>query len=297
MEQLLEKDKQSKLRELYDDTEFSDDFYGLSLNPGLTEQEIKEAQLFATMAHGVMLVTGRPGQGKDLFAHSFAYLIKRYFSNRKVFLDHKPKSLFGEYTPFTPDFLLREIKKMGQKADIDIETDEEGNIQGSIEKQKKIAARTEELIKNWLQDGSEGQVMLQNGILVLGELKRWCYNRNPHNPLNKFIGGLCSIWRHLDLLIIGITPQMHEIDQYTFLYYVTHWADCSWSITRPFTTDVKIRRGQYLDPSRGVFGVALKPIIFHVDGKKPRPFLGGKGFFDLYNSKNYTNLQPVLRRR
>ncbi len=284
-------------RDLYDDTEFADDYYALNVNPDLTRQEIEEAKLFSTMAHGVMLVTGRPGQGKDLWAHSYSYLIKRYFSNRKIFLDHKPKSLFGEYTPFTPDFMQAEITKMGKRANIDTETDEEGNFTGSERKQKQKSHQMTEAVRDWLEDGSEGQVLLQNGILVLGELKRWCYNRRPHNPLNVLVGGICSIWRHLDLLIIGVTPQMHEIDQYTFLYYVTHWADCSWSISRPFTTDVKIRRGQYLDSTRGVFGVALKPIVFHVDGKKPRHFLGDKGFFDLYNSKNYTNLQPALRRR
>jgi hypothetical protein len=139
------------------------------------------------------------------------------------------------------------------------------------------------------------EVLFQGAVIYLSELKRYCYNRNPHNPVNKFVGSLCTVWRHLDCLIIGTHVQKHEIDRYSFLEYVTHWAKCSWSLTRPDTTDVTITRGAFIGAS-GVYDVAAKPIILHVDGGKSRSLLEGKRFYDLYPTKNMVNLKPVIRK-
>lgn len=248
-----------------------------------TRLQKKEIEFLKTIYRGVMLVTGKPRSGKDLFAVSLCKLNKYYF-RRPILLDFKPKRLFGEYRYFSPVMMVQEINKMAKMAAVD--------MQESLE--EKLSKKDENIFadatKEWMQ-GNE--VMFQGAILYLSELKRYCYNRNPHSRMNKFIGSLCTIWGHLDLLIVGTHVQAHEIDRYSFLNYVTHWVNCSWSLTRTNTTDAKISRGTYLS-EQGMFDVALKPIIYHVDGGAPREFLSGGNFFSLYNTKNMVNLRPVM---
>jgi hypothetical protein len=76
---------------------------------------------------------------------------------------------------------------------------------------------------------------------------------------------------------------------------VSHWAKCSWSLSRPHTTDVKISRGAFIG-ANDVYNVEGKSLVLHVDGAKPRPFLDGHSFFDLYHTKNMVNLKPVIRK-
>lgn len=269
----------------YDDTDL-ENLYEIPIrikNP--TWKQKKEIELLKTMYRGVMLVTGKPRQGKDLFGTSFSYLNKFYFG-RPIMLDFKPKRLFGEYIFFDPRVMLQEINKMAKAASLNHLTDIEETLTA---KQAEVFS---DASKDWLE---ENETRFQNVILYLSELKRYCYNRNPHNRMNKFIGQLCTIWGHLDMLIIGTHVQAREIDQFTFLHYVTHWVNCAWSLSRPNTTCARISRGTYLS-EQGMFDVALKPFIYNVDGGQPRDMLGGKRFFDLYNSKNMINLKPVVQK-
>lgn len=267
----------------YDDTDL-ENLYEIPVtieNP--TRIQRKEIEFLKTLYRGIMLVTGKPRSGKDLFGTSFTYLNKLYFG-RPVMLDFKPKRLFGEYIPFDPKVLIQEINIMAKASAI--------HVSGDLE--EAMSLKEEDYFNNsskeWLENN---ETRFKNAILYLSELKRYCYNRNPHNRINKFIGSLCTIHGHLDLLILGTHVQAHEIDQYTYLNYVTFWAKCNWSLTRPNTTNVLISRGTYLT-EQGSFDVSLKPVLYHVDGGMPRSFLAGKGFFDIYNSKNSVNLMPVL---
>jgi hypothetical protein len=251
----------------------------LQIREELGWRERKEAEFLRTIGKGVMLVTGNPGSGKDLFAVSISYLNKYYFG-RRVMLDFRPKIAFGEYSLFNVKVMMQEIEKMAKEAQTEGASDEETD--------KIVVNASEKFIER-------NEVLFQGAVIYLSELKRYCYNRNPHNPVNKFVGSLCTVWRHLDCLIIGTHVQKHEIDRYSFLEYVTHWAKCSWSLTRPDTTDVTITRGAFIGAS-GVYDVAAKPIILHVDGGKSRSLLEGKRFYDLYPTKNMVNLKPVIRK-
>lgn len=264
-----------------DELEDLDDF---PLRNGLSYKARREAEFLYTIARGVMLITGQPGSGKDLFGIGLSAMNKYYF-NRKILLDFIPKRAFGEYTLFNARVMMDEINKMARQAGV------EGFEEGKDNKEKEDIA--EDLGKKWVEN--EGETILKGSVLYLSELKRYCYNRNPHNPFNKFIGSICTVWRHLDLLILGTHVQKHEIDQYSYLAYVSHWAKCSWSISQPDTSDVKINRGAFIGASN-VYNVEGKPIIMHVDGAKPRAFLNGKRFYDLYHTKSMVNLKPVLRR-
>ncbi len=266
---------------------YADEIEGLEdfpLREGLSRKAKKEAEFLYSIARGVMLITGQPGSGKDLFGISLAALNKYYF-DRRILLDFIPRRAFGNYSLFNAKVMMQEIDKMAKMAGV------ENFESGKDKKEKEEIA--EDLGKKWVE--GEGEALLKGSMLYLSELKRYCYNRNPHNPFNKFIGSICTVWRHLDLLVIGTHVQKHEIDRFSFLAYVSHWAKCSWSLSRPHTTDVKITRGAFIGAS-DVYNVESKPIIMHVDGDKPRSFLGGKRFFDLYHTKNMVNLKPVLRR-
>jgi len=258
-----------------------DDF---PLREGLGYRARKGAEFLYSIARGVMLVTGKPGSGKDLFGVALAAMNKYYF-DRRILLDFLPRRAFGEYTLFNAKVMMQEINKMARLAGV--EGIEESN--DNKEKDEFI----DEASKKWVEN--EGEVLLKNGVLYLSELKRYCYNRNPHNPFNKLVGAICTQWRHLDLLIIGTHVQKHEIDQYSYLAYVSHWAKCSWSLTRPNTTDVKISRGAFIGVNN-VYDVVSKPVSMHVDGGKPREFLKGKRFYDLYYTRNMVNLKPVVRK-
>lgn len=271
------KDNQIQFAEELDEME---DF---PLRSGLDWRSKKEAEFLRTIARGVMLVTGQPGSGKDLFGISVSSLNKYYF-NRRILLDFTPRKAFGQYTLFNAKVMMQEINKMAKMAGT------ENYLTSKDEKEKD--GITEELGKKWVE--GEGEALLKGSILYLSELKRYCYNRNPHNPFNKFIGSINSIWRHLDLLVIGTHVHKHEIDQYSYLEYVTHWAKCSWSLTRPNTTDVKINRGAFIG-ANNVYNMEGKPVILHIDGDKHREALNGHSFYELYHTKNMVNLKPVLR--
>lgn len=261
-----------------------DGFDDFPIRPGLTWRERKESEVLYSIARGVMLITGQPGSGKDLFGIGLSAMNKYYF-NRRILLDFAPRRSFGEYTLFNAQFMMNEINKMAKMSGVE-------KIAQSKD-EAELGEFAEDASKKWVEN--EGEVMLKGSILYLSELKRYCYNRNPHNPFNKFIGSICTVWRHLDILILGTHVLRHEIDRYTYLSYVSHWAKCSWSLTRPHTTDVKISRGAFIG-ANDVYNVEGKSLVLHVDGAKPRPFLGGHSFFDLYHTKNMVNLKPVIRK-
>ena len=266
----------------YDDTNL-EDLYHISVifeNP--TWAQKKEIELYKTLYRGVMLVTGKARSGKDLFGVTFSYLSKLYFG-RPVLLDFKPKRLFGDYIPFDPQTMIKEINKMAKKANFVSD-----NLETPMD--RKEADYFVDYTFEWL---NTNETLFKNAILYLSELKRYCYNRNPMSRMNKFIGSLCDIHGHLDLLVLGTHIDHREIDYKTFLKNVTIWAHCKWSLTKPNNTVVTIRRGSYIS-EMGSFDVALKPFRYWVDGAMPRSFLNGSNCFSLYNTKNPVNLKPVL---
>jgi hypothetical protein len=266
----------------FDDTDL-DDLYRIPVileNP--TWAQKKEIELYKTLYRGIMLVTGKPRSGKDLLGVLFCLLMKYYFG-RPILLDFKPKRLFGDYIPFYPQTMIQEINKMARQAKF---------VSDNVE--TPMTEAEEDYFINHTQEWlAKNETLFKNAVLYLSELKRYCYNRNPMSRMNKFIGSLCDIHGHLDLLILGTHIDHREIDFKTYLKNVTIWANCKWSLTRPNNTKVTIRRGTYIS-EMGSFDVALKPFIYWVDGAMPRSFLGGQRVYDAYNTKNPVNLKPVL---
>lgn len=265
---------------------FADDFTGtideFPIRKDMDWKQKREAELLLTISRGVMLVTGAPGSGKDLFSVSTAYLNKFYFG-RRVLLDFLPFRLFGNYMLFNGDVMMQEINKMAKMSHV-------ANFQTSKDEKEK-AQIAENIGTQWAE--GEGSLKLQGAILYLQELRRYCHNRNPHGIYNKFIGGLLTQYRHLDMLVIGTHIFAHEIDRFSFLPYVNYRAKCSWSLTRPHTTDVSLTRGSFITNS-DAYSVTSKLLTIHVNGSKPQRSLNGDCFFNLYPTKNMVNLKPVV---
>ncbi len=262
-----------------------DEMGDFPLREGLSWRARKEARELRTISRGVMLISGEPGAGKDLFGVSFCAR-QKYLFGRKILLDFLPRRAFGSYELFDAEIMMREINKMSKLAKVQ-------GIETSVD-QKEYDEFIGDATVKWALEG-EGESILKGAVLYLSELKRYCPNREPMNRFNKFIGSINSIWRHLDLLVIGTHVFPREIDRFTYLAYAKLRATCSWSITKPSTADVTIARGAFIGPDC-VYNVEGRPLTLHVEGKEPRGWLGGKCYFDLYKSKNYVNLKPVLRK-
>ena len=259
------------------------------MREGLGWKARKELRELLTIARGVMLIYGDAGQGKDLFGVSLCARFK-YFFKRRILLDFLPYEEFdridggGDYILFNAERMTWEISKMAKEAKV-------GGIETSADP-KESDEFISEATRKWATEG-EGEILLRGAVLYLSELKRYCYNRNPHNRFNKFIGSLCDVWRHLDLLILGTHILPHEIDRNTFLKKSKLRAKCEWSLAEPDTTIVTVRRGAFAVAS-GVFVAEGKPLIVKVNGSKPYDWLNGNSFFELYPSKNMMNLRPVM---
>ena len=273
---------------------YADEVDGLGdfpIREGLHWKEKKEVRELLTISRGVMLVYGDPGGGKDLFGTSFCAR-EKYFFNRRILLDFLPTRAFdeidggGKYVLFNAQVMMREINKMAKLAGV------EGIGQSADVKERDEFVG--EATRKWALEG-EGETLLQGAVLYLSELKRYCYNRLPHNPFNRFIGSINSVWRHLDLLVIGTHVLPHEIDKYTYLSYAKIRAKCSWCVSRPYTSQVTISRGAFAE-ANNVFMVEGRPLTIYVDGNEQREWLNGKKFFDLYLTKNKVNLKPVVRK-
>jgi len=273
----------ASLPDAYFDNTDLDDLYRIPVileNP--TWKQKKEIELYKTLYRGIMFVYGKPRSGKDLFGVLFCLLMKHYFG-RPIMLDFKPKRPFGDYIPFDPTVFIQEINKIARQAQF-----KSDNVETPMTKAEEdyFLNHTQE----WL---SKNETFFKNAVLYLSELKRYCYKRNPHSRMNKFIGSLNDFHGHLDLLVLGTHTDPKEIDEYTYLSKTTVWANCQWSVKRLNNTKVTIRRGTYIS-ELGSFDYALKPFIYWVDGAEPRSFLGGLRLYDAYNTQNFVNLKPVL---
>ena len=270
-----------------------DDIYNDRLCEGLPGELVDLALKVVRFLRGLMLVTGLPGSGKGLFANPLAWIIKSCFEGRKALLDYKQRPPFVLYLPFTEEFLANDIYKIADMSEIPTEID-----RGDKDKIKQVSKVAEDWVKS-----ERGEVYLRNSVLVLEEFKRYMHNRRPHNPMGITIGHIITWWRHLDILIIGMTPFKREIDAISCLPYVTHEVRCAW--TPESKALCRVFQTQWIS-SKGVLNTVGKPRAIEVDGWKERPELGVRGvddgvvhyyrYFDIYNSKFMPSMKPTSSR-
>lgn len=284
--------------DMYDETGDRDNLYDNPLNEGLTEDEIREAKLLETagMLRGIMLVTGQAGSGKGLFSNTLGWKLRQYFQNRRILMDYRPRKLFDMYGPpnnkyflFNSEFMMNQLRAMAKGAGVEV-TDEESDKKLKGKKLKSTVEDTGMVAKDWV---AQNEVMLLGAIMLLDEFKRYFHNRRPHNPYGVLLGHIINVWRHLDLLMIGMAQLRREIDAISCLPHVTHHVKCSWN-GRNNSTTARVFRISHTGKD-GVWAVSGKPFKVVVDGAKPRNQLGGYRYYDLYPSKNLQNLLPTTK--
>ena len=278
-------DKELLNPELYvpDDEGDGEIQFGCPLNPGLTDEEIADAQLMIPYVRGVMTITGAPGAGKDLFGHVFAWKIKRYFKDRHVMLDEKPKMLFGYYSPFDMLVMSQEFKKMNKIAQF---RPSEEDMKEKSNYREELKEATDEFYN------SDEAVKFIGAVVYLGEGWRYLKKKKIGKgsiTIFESIMGIVRVWRHLDILLMCTAPRQDELDP-EVMPYLTHEARCAWGLSIPDTTEVHIHKLKTVG-SGGVVNVgARRPWRLVIDGAKSRPELGNKRYYDLYPSKSLVAL-------
>jgi len=269
---------------LFDETpEYGEGVYDFQLNPNLTAEEVEDALFWARFMRGIMLVDGPAGSGKGMVSNMIAWKMKRYF-NKTALLDYKPRRLFGIYHPFNTQVLVEQLTRMSKYVSAGVKESRGGMQQSQILK---------DLAHEWVS--KKGQVFLKNSVLVLDEVKRYMDKRRPFNPMGLVLDDIFDIWRHLDILIIGVTIDSRKLDQKRFIPAMTTEIRTTW--LTPYTLKkhglsdcsalYTIYPVRYVGQAgEGVLEVAGKPIHRVIEGGKPRECLGGKRWIDLYNTKD-----------
>lgn len=256
----LVKNNQGKA-ELFDESAGYDDETGVKVASGLTPEEYRQAILLYRLFNelwGVCLVVGDPGAGKDLFGNYIAYQIKRFFPWKRVLRDEKPRRLFGEYAGLFNDTVLADdlARMMVVAKGTGI------TLRGAV---------LEQAADDWVS--SKGQVLLKNSVLYLTEYWRYCYNREPHNPMNKTMGGIHKEKRHLDTLVIGTGQLETELDKKTCLPWVDWKVTCTRSMTDKTGFVYFIQKVKW-DRRKVMFIPLGRPFPMAIDAGKPRTNLG-----------------------
>lgn len=264
---------------LYDDAPDLSETSQLELKDGLIDWEIEDASRIAPLTKGVMIVTGAPRSGKDLFGNWLSWKIKRYFKDKRILRDERPRRLFGSYIPFNPLMLQQDLARMKEVA----------NGKGTYNDK---VSQLDNMAKEWMT--FKGEVLLKNAVLYLTEFGGYMYNREPFNPMNRLLGRILRMWGHLDLLVIGTTQQKHELDRYTCIPFITHEVRCKWSLKYRNTGLYNIYPQRYITTT-GALEMSSKTISLSIDGGKSRPELDGKRYFDLFNSKSAPQISPKLK--
>lgn len=264
MEQLTRLENNINDNDLYDNTIGYDEEVSVRFAEGLSEEEKRRATMLYHLFNelwGVCIVKGDPGMGKDLFGNYLTYTMKRYFPWKRILRDEKPRRLFGEYAGLFNDMVLKEeLRKMRVVA----KGDKSENILNYGDALEKAADL-------WVTE--EGEVLLKNSVLYLTEYWRYCYNREPHNPMNKTMGAIHKVKRHLDCLVIGTVQLPSELDRKTCLPWIDWQVSCTRSATNKtgfiyYVQKVKYEKGvDALYPLGRSFPIA-------VDAGKPRNYLG-----------------------
>lgn len=247
--------------DLFDETLGYEDETNVELAEGLTPEEIKQATMLYRLFNelwGLCLIVGPPGAGKDLFGNWLSYTLKRFFPWKRVLRDEKPRKLYGEYAGlFNESVLAEDLARMRAIA------------QGVGIAQ--IGEVMERAADDWVTN--RGRVLLKNSVLYLTEFWRYCYKREPHNPMNRTMGGIHKQKRHLDTLILGTTQQVDDLDRFTCLPWVDWKVVCARSTKNKTGFVFFVQKVKY-DKRLQVLISIGRPFPVAVDAGKPRDNLG-----------------------
>lgn len=136
------------------------------------------------MTVGLMVITGKRGAGKTLFAWMLSYYRKELF-NLPCTCDHPPKRAFGDFTLFEYDTIFGE--------------------EGELNKITKMAQSGTE----WEDDSDS---ILHRRTIWLDEAYRYCPRRRPMASMNIAVGDFIKQIRHLQSLMIMASISLDDLD-------------------------------------------------------------------------------------
>ena len=260
-----------------------DPLYVVKLRPGLTPEEVEDARhIMRWLRHangqsygiaGIMLITGPPRAGKGLFGAWLSYKIKKYFAGIRVLTDERMGELFGDYTFFNDEILLNDIAIMNDIAGKDI-------VPEAKTAKQKEAMR--EMVTNW--ETEKGAAMFQRSVARMTEASKYLDKRRPGMMILMLMNQMLKMFGHTETLYLLDTQFVDDLDIYRCLPLVTHHAKCNWCRGREDTVQVSLHKVQW-SRSKQQLVPAGSAIPIFVDGGKYRAELGGKRYYDLYQSK------------
>lgn len=251
-----------KTIDLFDDSAGYESDRGVRLAPNLSAEDRRRAAAIYSLFNelwGVIVVKGDPGSGKDLFGNYLQYNIKRWFPWKRILRDERPRSLFGNYAGlFNEQVIASDLAKMRGIANGTKAVDLDGVMEKAAD--------------DWLKGA--GEVLLKNSVLYLTEYWRYCYNREPHNPMNKTMGAIQKTKRHLDMLVIGTTQLISELDKKTSLPWIDWRVTCSRSTVNPTGFTYFVEKVKYDARQDVLMPLPGRPFPISFDAGKPRSDMG-----------------------
>ena len=247
---------------LFDDSAGYEDDRGIQLAQGLSAQERRQAVTLYRLFNelwGLCIVRGDPGAGKDTFLNWLLYTCKRYFPAKRILRDEKPRPLFGPYDGLFNEERIRD----------DLKSMREASAGAGI---AHIDEALEKAADEWVK-GDKAQVLLKHSVIGLTEFWKYVYNREPHNPMNKTMGGIHKMKRHLDTLIVGCTQLESDLDKKTCKPFIDWRVTCSRS-QRDSTRYTFILEKVKYDRRMDLIVPIGAPFAIPVDAGKPRSFMG-----------------------
>lgn len=253
--------------ELFDLSVGYDDDTGIKLAQGLSEDEIRQATMFYRMFNdlmGLCVVFGEPGSGKDTFLNYILWKIKHFFPWKRILRDEKPRPLFGPYGGLFNDKVIKEdldrMRAVAKGSDI-----------------KDYDNLMTKAVDDWVTD--QGQVLLKNSALGLTEFWKYVNKREPHKPINKTMGGIHKMKRHLDLLLLGCAQLESDLDRFTCKPFIDWKVMCHRDRnTNPHleksTSFTYFMQKVTYDNREDLLIPIGRPSVLGVDAGKPRSFLG-----------------------
>lgn len=247
--------------DLFDNSRGYDDETGVRIADGLSDEERRQAvQLYRLFNElwGVCIVVGDPGTGKDLFGNYLTYKLKTLFPWKRILRDEKPRPLFGMYAGlFNENVIQSDLSAMRRIAS--------GTAADKLDDVMEKAA------DDWVSGA--GEVLLKNSVLYLTEFWRYCYNREPHNPMNKTMGAIHKVKRHLDCLVIGTVQLPSELDKKTCLPWIDWQVTCTRSVTNSTGFVYYVTKVKYDRKENALVPIA-QPFPIAFDAGAPRSGMG-----------------------
>ena len=277
--------------DLFDESAGYEDDTGIKLTPGLSEQERRQATLLYRIFNelwGLCIIRGDPGAGKDTFLNWFLFTCKRFFPEKRILRDEKPRKLFGEYAGlFNEEQIRDDLKQMRDVAKGSKEEADGSRLDGAY------TVALEQAAEKWA-NSERAKVLLQDSVVGLTEYWKYVYNREPHKPINKTLGAIHKMGRHFNTLIVGCTQLESDLDKKTCKPFVNWRVSCVRSKADSTRYTFILEKVKY-DRRMDLIIPIGRPFAIPVDAGKPRLYIGdGKIVIKKHNYRPETEEEWIV---